>query len=92
MAFTNKLTDTIRETCDIARADGASLYTFILKHDGIDAQSFATNANHSFLFCALATVVSEIEEKTGLSRKKIFMILDKTMKEAGPLRREDIGD
>ena len=91
MAFTLKLTDQLKEAIDTARADNASMYTFILKNEGHDAQSFAVNLNEQVLFCVMATIVTGLEEY-GFRRKDIFKILDKTMREAGPLEREDIED
>ena len=91
MAFTVKLTDQLKEACEIARADNASIFAFILKNDGKDAQSFAANMTEETLFCIMATIVSGLEE-VGLSRKEAFKILDKTMKEAGPIVRRDIDE
>lgn len=92
MAFTIKLTDTLKDACDIAHADDASLFAFILKNEGHDAQSFAANTSEEMLFCVLATIITGLEEVSGLDRKKIFKILDKTMAEAGPIIRREIDE
>lgn len=89
MAFTTKLTNTLKEACDIARADNASLYAFILKNSGHDARSFAANTEVEMYFCVMATIVTGIEEATGLSRKDIYKILEKTLRESGPIKREE---
>lgn len=92
MAFTLKLTNLLSEASEVARADGASMFAFILKNQGHDAQSYSANQSVETLFCALATVVTEIEEGSGMSRKKILEILDRTMKETGPLKHEPVED
>lgn len=86
MAFTTKLTDTLAEACDIARADDASLFAFILKDKGTDAHVCMSGIGASELFCVLAAAITELEE-AGISRKAIFKIVDKSMKEAGPLKQ-----
>lgn len=88
MAFTLKLTNLLSEASEVARADNASMFAFILKNHGHDAQSYGANQTAETSFCAMAALVTEIEEQTGLSRKTIFGILDRTMKEAGPLNHE----
>lgn len=92
MAFTVKLTDTLKEACEIARADDASLYAFILKNEGRDARSFAADTTEEMMFCILATIVTGIKEATGLSRKEIYKILEKSLRLSGPITREDVGD
>lgn len=92
MAFTLKLTKLLSEASEVAHADGASMFAFILKNQGHDAQSYGANQSVEALFCALATLVTEIEEQSDLSRKEIFGILDKTMKETGPLKHEPVED
>lgn len=87
MAFTTKLTDALAEACEIARADNASMYAFILKNEGADAQSFATCMDTEVVFCILATMVENVCEATGLSRKEIYKILERTMRKAGPLKK-----
>lgn len=90
MAFTVKLTDTLKEACEIARADNASLYAFILKNEGRDARSFAANTTEEMMFCILATIVTGLEEATGLSHKEIYKILEKSMRLSGPITRRDV--
>lgn len=92
MAFTLKLTNLLSEASEVAHADGASMFAFILKNQGHDAQSYGANQTAETAFCAMAALVTEIEEQTGLSRKEIFGILDKTMKETGPLKHEPVDD
>lgn len=89
MAFTSKLTNLLEDACDVARADGASMYTFILKNQGKDAASYATNCTVESLMCTTAALITEIEERSGLSRKKLFKLLDKSLNEA-PITRHDI--
>ena len=86
MAFTVKLTDLLKEACDVARADGASLYAFILKNDGHDAASFGVQQDVPQMFCALASLVEEACEATGMSRKQLFKVLDKSLNEA-PIKK-----
>lgn len=92
MAFTLKLTNLLSEASEVARADDASMFAFILKNHGHDAQSYGVNQTAETSFCAVAALITEIEEQTNLSRKEIFGILERTMKEAGPLKHEDIED
>ena len=92
MAFTVKLTDQLKEACEIARADNASLFAFILKGEGRDAQSFAADMTAEALFCIMATIVTGVEESCGLSRKEIYKILEKSLREAGPIVRKDIDE
>lgn len=92
MAFSLKLTETLKEACEIARADNASIYAFILKNEGADAQSFASNMETETVFCILATLVSNICEATGLDRKEVYKILERTMRKAGPITKRDIDE
>lgn len=92
MAFTLKLTNLLSEASEVAHADGASMFAFILKNNGHDANSYSTNQSVEALFCAMAALVTEIEEQSDLSRKDIFDILDKTLKETGPLKHEPVDD
>ena len=92
MAFSIKLTDALKEVQSITRADNAMMFAFILKNQGEDAQSFTANMTPEGMFCVLATVATSIEEAMGMSRKDIYKILEKTMKEAGPIKRTDIED
>ena len=88
MAFTLKLTNLLSEASEVARTDDASMFAFIIKNHGHDAQSYGVNQSAETIFCAMAALVTEIEESTNLSRKMIFGILDRTMKETGPLKHE----
>lgn len=92
MAFTLKLTNLLSEASEVAHADNASMFAFILKNQGHDASSYSTNQSVETLFCVLAAVVTEIEEQSSLSRKEIFGILDRTMKATGPLKHEPMED
>ena len=87
MAFSTKLTDTIEEATGIAKADGASLFAFLIKNRG-EALSYITDMGAPELFCTMAAVVTELEERTELPRKKIYKILEQTLSEA-PLARTD---
>lgn len=90
MAFTTKLTDTLKEACEIARADNASLYAFILKNSGKDAQSYAANTTEEMLFCVMASIVTGLSEATGLSHKAICKLLLTSMKMTGPITYSSI--
>lgn len=92
MAFTLKLTNLLSEASEVARADDASMFAFIIKNHGHDAQSYDVNQSAETIFCAMAALVTEIEESTNLSRKTIFGILDRTMRETGPLKHEPAED
>ena len=89
MAFSRKLTDLLEGTCEIARADDASMFAFVLKGNGVDAQSYMVSMTPAAMFCALVAVLDELEEATGMDRKKIFKVLDKTLKEA-PVKKEKV--
>lgn len=89
MAFTRKLTDLLEEACDVARADQAGMFAFILKDNGQDARAYGTAMTSASMFCALVAVLDEIEEATGMDRKKIFKVLDRTLKEA-PVMKEKV--
>lgn len=90
MAFSTKLTDTIETAAGIAKADDASMFTFLIKNRG-EALSYVTNMGAPELFCAVAALMVELEERTELPRKKIYKILEETLKEA-PLTKTDGDD
>ena len=92
MAFTVKLTDMLKDACDVARADDASLFAFILKNEGRDVRTFAANTSVEIMMCILATVMQGLEDVAGLSRKEVIKILDKTMKECGPITSKEAND
>lgn len=89
MAFTKKLTDLLEEACEVARADQAGMFAFILKNNGQDSRAYGTAMTPAAMFCALVAVLDELEEATGMDRKKIFKVLDKTLKEA-PVVKEKV--
>lgn len=89
MAFTKKLTDLLEEACEVARADGAGMFAFILKDNGRDAQSYGVAMTPAAMFCALVAVLDELEDATGMDRKKIFKVLDRTLKDA-PVIKEKV--
>ena len=91
MAFSNKLITTLKDACEVARADDARLFAFVLKNKGQDAQTFAANTSKEVMFCVMATVITGLEEVCGIDRKKIFKILEKSMKEA-PIERKEVKD
>lgn len=91
MAFSKKLTDSLEEVCEIAKADGASMFAFVLKNNGADAQSYMVSMTPASMFCVLAAALDELEEDTGMNRKKVFKILDKTLKEV-PVKKVKADD
>lgn len=91
MAFSRKLTDSLEGACEIARADNASMFAFVLKNNGADAQSYMVSMTPAAMFCVLAAVLDELEENTGMDRKRVFKILDKTLKEV-PVKKVKADD
>lgn len=89
MAFTTKLTDMLDEACQVASADDASMFAFIIKNKGHDAQSYTVAETPATMFCALVAILEEISDATGMDRKKIFKVLDRTLKEA-PVERTKV--
>ena len=81
MAFTSKLTKILAEAADVAHADGATMITFVMKdlnNNGLSEAMCVGNTNDpSTMIGFVSTLLDKLEERTGISKKKLVKIMDK---------------
>lgn len=81
MAFSKKLTDLLAESCDVARADGADIVAFLMKGDGArGCMSFANTNDPATLLCVITALFENVEDNTGMGRKKLWKLMNKSIK------------
>lgn len=81
MAFTSKLTKILAEAADVAHADGATMITFVMRelnNNGLSEAMCIGNTNDpSTMIGFVSTLLDKLEERTGISKKKLVKIMDR---------------
>lgn len=83
MAFSKKLTDILTDAADVARADGADMFTFLMKgknEHALEATSIGNTDDPVIMFCVVSTLLDAISMATGMSRRKILKTINKEIK------------
>ena len=81
MAFTSKLTKILAEAADVAHADGATMITFVMRElnnkGASEAMCIGNTNDPSTMIGFVSTLLDKLEERTGISKKKLVKIMDK---------------
>lgn len=83
MAFSKKLTDILTDAADVARADGADMFTFLMKKKSehmVEATSIGNSDDPVTMFCVVSTLLDAIAMATGMTKKQILKTINKEIK------------